>query len=132
MFIAKNNTIILSNLKRVNMNYFENWQKIKADGASLDFYKKTENQTELIGFDSSRCIPPEPMVNAVIALNFIKDKNIKVVMINHKFPAGLIPKIEDKFDYTSESLEDGNVRLIFSLKDGAQSSLLDTKCECHG
>lgn len=109
-------------------NYFEGWEQFELDGATVSFYKKSENGTIFIGFDSSSCTPPGPMVNASVALNLVKDKNTKVVMINHKFPVGLIPKIEDMFDYTNENLEDGKVKLVFSLKDEAKYERIDDTC----
>ena len=50
-----------------------------------------------------------------LAIKFA-DKNTKIVMVNHKFPAGLIPKIEKSFDVEREDLEGGAVKMIFSLK----------------
>lgn len=112
--------------------YFDGWEKFNADGASLDFFRKVENGVVFIGFDSSSCVPPEPMVNAMIALNFIQDRNTKVIMINHKFPAGLIPKIETIFDYETKEIEDKRVEIIFSLKHDAKPRNLDVNQNCHG
>lgn len=113
--------------------FFKDWDEFEASGASVKFYKKEEDGVKFIGFDSSACVPPEPMVNAMVGLNFIKDKSTKVVMINHKFPAGLIPKISDKFNYKDEILKSGLVRVEFSLKDGVSvDEPLDTAQVCHG
>lgn len=108
--------------------YFKDWNEFNAEGATVPFYKKDS----FIGFDSSSCTPPGPMVNATVALNFIKDKNTKVIMINHKFPAGLIPKIEQDYNYEKEELENGFVKIIFSLKDGKTPKTLDTNQICKG
>lgn len=110
------------------MNYFEGWEKFNVDGASVPFYKTIKNGVSFVGFDCRECMPPEPMVNASIALNFAKDENTKIVMINHRFPAGLIPKIESRFDYVNEELESG-FRLEFTLKNGAKPDKnMDVTC----
>ncbi|WP_193431642.1 hypothetical protein [Campylobacter pinnipediorum] len=110
------------------MSFFNGWQEFATEGASVSFYKKDD----FIGFDSRKCMPPEPMVNAMVALNLVKDKNTKIIMINHKFPVGLIPKIEDKFDIEREDLENGEVKLIFTLKQNASLPNFETKQICHG
>ncbi|QKF65065.1 hypothetical protein [Campylobacter corcagiensis] len=107
-------------------NHFDGWEKFSVDDATVDFYKKDK----FIGFDSSKCVPPEPMVNAIIALKFLPDRARKVIMINHKFPIGLIKKIENSVNYEKTDLENGLVKLEFSLKDGM--SLGDIKADCKG
>ena len=62
---------------------------------------------------------------AEIALN----ENEKLIMINHKIPMGLFPKIEAYFDYEVEELKDGNVRIIFTKKENLVPKLdFDTNC----
>ena len=51
-------------------------------------------------------------------------------MVNHKFPAGLIPKLQAQFDIAREDLEGEQVKMIFSLKDGANICSVDTSL-CH-
>ncbi|CAD7287240.1 hypothetical protein [Campylobacter suis] len=114
------------------MNFFDGFTEFDADGATVKFYKKIDQDITIIGFDSRSCVPPEPMVNAMVALNFVKDKHTKVVMINHKFPAGLIPKIKSNFNIERENLDAEQVKLTFSLKDGAGIKEFDTKQVCHG
>ncbi|KEA46538.1 hypothetical protein CR66_01450 [Campylobacter mucosalis] len=114
------------------MDFFNNWQSFELDGATIKFYKTQTDGINYIGFDSRACVPPEPMVNAMLALNLVKDQNTKVVMINHKFPAGLIPKIEPNFNIERENLDGEQVKLTFSLKDNANPVNLDTKNTCHG
>ena len=69
------------------------------------------------------------MVNALIAIKFA-DKNTKIMMLNHKFPAGLIPKIDKSFDIEREDIDGVAVKMIFSLKDGANIEDVDTSL-CH-
>lgn len=114
------------------MSYFLNWQKFSVENATLDFYKFSENGVNFIGFDSTKSVPPEPMINALTALNLVKDSSVKVVMINHKFPAGLIPKVEPFFDIDTQNLDDGAVKLTFSLKPNANLSNFNANDTCHG
>ena len=112
--------------------FFKNATEIKVEGATLPFYKFSEDGVEYIGFDSRKCVPPEPMVNALVALNLIKDSGAKVMMINHHYPVALIPKIELNYDIAHEKLEGEEVKVIISLKDGASAQMLDTNVKCGG
>ncbi len=60
--------------------------------------------------------PPAPMVNAMCGLKLLDSSDKKLVMINHKPPMGLFPKIEDKYAYVIEELEDGRHKIIFGVK----------------
>lgn len=89
---------------------------VKIAGASVDFYTYTIDDVTYFEFDTSHCEPPEPMVNAMHGLKLLKDKNTKLVMINMQEPMGLYPRIEDKVKWFASLNDDGNVRIIFSLK----------------
>ncbi|WP_170019039.1 hypothetical protein [Campylobacter sp. RM16190] len=112
--------------------FFKNATEIKVEGATLPFYKFSEDGVEYIGFDSRKCVPPEPMVNALVALNLIADSKSKVMMINHHYPVALIPKIEHSYDISHEKLEGEEVKVIISLKEGASAQTLDTNVKCGG
>jgi phenylacetate-coenzyme A ligase PaaK-like adenylate-forming protein len=108
-------------------------QEIQVEGQTVPFYKYKIGDTTYIEFDTSRCGPPEPMVNAMLALKEISSMdNAKVVMINHKKPMGLLPKVEGEYDIAEQEAEGGNVKLIFSKKENptAQTDFNDTNC--HG
>ncbi len=90
-------------------------EKIEVLGSTVDFFKEVKDGLTLYHFDTSRCGPPEPMVNAMAGLQLL-DENSKLLMINHKPPMGLFPKIEGEFDFEQEELEDGNTRVIFTKK----------------
>ncbi|ASM35408.1 Uncharacterised protein [Campylobacter sputorum subsp. bubulus] len=111
---------------------FKDWNLIEVFGSNVDFYEKIENGIRFIGFDSTALTPPGPMVNAMAGLNLIKDKFTKLIMINHKFPVGLIPKISYEFDYEKEDLKSGFVKIIFSLKEGVTPKTYDINQVCHG
>ena len=94
----------------------ENATKIDVQGSDVDFYTYEEKGVTLFQFDSSMTGPPSPMVNAMCGLKLLDDANKRLVMINHKPPMGLFPKIEDKYNYIIEELEDGRHKIVFSLK----------------
>ena len=95
----------------------------------MPFYRYSQGGVDFVGFDSRPCVPPEPMINALVAIKFA-NQNTKIVMVNHKFPAGLIPKIEEQFDIEREDLDGGAVKMTFSLKQGADVKNVDTSL-CH-
>ena len=68
-------------------------EQIQAMGSSVDFFKTIENGLSTYYFDTSKSGPPAPMVNAMAGLQLL-DENSKLVMINHKNPGGLFPKIQ--------------------------------------
>ena len=94
----------------------ENAQKIEVQGADVDFYTYEDNGVTFFQFDSSMTGPPSPMVNAMSGLKLIEGSDKKLVMINHKPPMGLFPKIEDKYTYEIEELSDGRHKIVFSSK----------------
>ena len=106
------------------MHIPKNAKKIEVENSTLSFYKEEDNYY----FDSSSTAVPEPMINAVAGLQLL-NKNEKLIMINHKIPMGLFPKIEAYFDYEVEELKDGNVRIIFTKKENLVPKLnFDTNC----
>ena len=107
-------------------------EKIEVAGATVDFYKYNEGDVEVYEFDTSRCGPPEPMVNAMAGLKLIDGPNKKLVMINHKKPMGLLDKIGDNYNIDIENLEDGRVKLIFTYKEGASEKANLNDTACHG
>lgn len=107
-------------------------EQFSVDGATVPFYRYTINDTLYIEFDTSKCGPPEPMVNAMTALELIKDSSTKVVMINHKMPMGLFDKIGKNFEIADEKLPDGTVKLVFSYKAGATEGADLSQKSCGG
>ena len=107
-----------------------NNEKIEVTGATVDFYKYIQDGIEYYEFDTSRCGPPEPMVNAMAGLKLIDAPNKKLVMINHKKPMGLLDKIGENFNIEDEKTDDGKVKLIFSYKEGEseKANLNDASC----
>ena len=106
------------------MNIPQNAKQIEISNATVQFYEEGDNYY----FDTSLTAPPEPMINAVIGLELL-DENKKLIMINHKIPMGLFPKIEAYFDYEVEELKDGNVKITFSKKEKLVPKLdFDTNC----
>ena len=107
------------------MNIPSNAKQIEVLNATLSFFED-ENY---FYFDSSLTAPPEPMINAVAGLQLL-NKNEELIMINHKIPMWLFPRIEGLFVYEIEELYDGNVKIVFTKKEKAVSKLdIDTTCK---
>ena len=105
----------------------ENAKQINVEGATVPFYK----EDTAYYFDSSLTGPPEPMVNAMLGLQLIDD-NLKLVMINHKAPMGLFPKIQDSFKYEILELENDTVEVTFIRKTNTSVDLKNIVTSCQG
>ncbi len=96
-------------------------EKIEVLGSTVDFFKEIQNGVTTYIFDTSMCGPPDPMVNAMAGLQLLDDES-QLVMINHKSPAGLFPKVQEEFEFHEENVEDGKVKIIFTKKSGSVRS----------
>ena len=105
-------------------------EELHVQGATVPFYKYHEGDYEVIEFDSSSCVPPEPMVNAMIALQMLK-AGMKLRMINHRSPAGLYPKIQEYFQIHESQMENGKVlvEIIFQKSKSEFADLNDKSCK---
>ena len=106
--------------------------KIKVTGATVDFFELVENGLNIYYFDTSKCEPPDPMVNAVIGLQLIKGTDNKLVMINHKSPGGLFNKLDADIAYEVEELGNGLVKVVFINVNNAGVDSDLTQASCHG
>jgi len=107
-------------------------KEFEVEGATVPFFEYTLGETQYYEFDTSKCGPPEPMVNAMAGLKLIDGPNKKVVMINHKKPMGLLDKIGENYNIETETLDDGRVKLIFSYKEGESEKANLNDAACHG
>lgn len=107
-----------------------NREAIEVEGSNVPFFTYTLGEDQVFEFDTSKCGPPDPMVNAMAGLKLLDAPNKKVVMINHKKPGGLISKIGENYDIETENMEDGRVKLTFSYKSGEseKANLADNTC----
>jgi len=105
-------------------------EAIEITGATVPFFTYTEGADQVFEFDTSKCGPPDPMVNAMAGLKYIDSLNKKLVMINHKSPGGLIAKIGENYNIDEQKLEDGRVKLTFSYKSGEseKANLANNTC----
>jgi hypothetical protein len=106
-------------------------EALEVEGATVPFYTYKMGETQFIEFDTSKCGPPEPMVNAMAGLKLVNE-NTKLAMINHKKPGGLLSKIGENYDIESETMEDGHVKLIFSYKAGESEKANLSENSCAG
>jgi len=106
-------------------------KEINIDGATVPFYEYNTDEGRVVEFDTSKCGPPEPMVNAMLALKFV-DKVTKVIMINHKKPMGLLAKVSQNYDIVEKDLSDGLVSLTFSYIEGKSEATDHSQNSCGG
>lgn len=92
-----------------------NAKALNLEGSTVEFYEFDKENIKYFYFDSSSCTPPDPMVNAILGLELVKDSN-KLIMINHQIPNALLTKISNTFDVDIAPLDNGHVKLEFSLK----------------
>jgi len=107
-------------------------EEIEVMGATVPFFTYIIGETQYYEFDTSKCGPPDPMVNAMAGLKLIDNSNKELVMINHKFPGGLMGKIGENYDHRREDMSDGRVKIIFSYKVGESEKADLTQTSCHG
>jgi hypothetical protein len=108
-------------------------EPIEVAGATVPFFTYTIEDTQYFEFDTSKCGPPEPMVNAMAGLKMIDSPKKRLVMINHKKPMGLLDKIGANFELLEdEKLEDGRVKLVFGYKAGESEKANLDDASCHG
>lgn len=107
-------------------------EQIEVTGATEPFYTYEENGITYYEFDTSLCTPPAPMVNAMCGLKLIDSMDKKLVMINHKKPMGLLPKIEADFTWTDEELGEEKVKLVFSKRGEGEGGTDFESTSCSG
>ena len=91
---------------------------LHVENSTVPFFTYTHYGIEYIEFDTSMCVPPEPMVNAMIALEKLSSAQTKIVMINHRSPVGLLAKIGSFYNIETIDLGENKLKLIFSYKEG--------------
>jgi len=106
-------------------------EPIEVMGATVPFFTYKDGETQVFEFDTSKCGPPDPMVNAMSGLKLIDSDGKRLDMINHKRPAGLLEKIGSKFNVQESELGDGTVKVSFTyIADKSESAnLQDQECE---
>lgn len=105
---------------------------LHVNDATVPFVTYTHDGIEYIEFDTSMCIPPEPMVNAMLALELLDAPSKKVVMINHRSPVGLLAKVSDFYTIDVSELEGGKQKLVFSYKEGVSDKADLSQKHCAG
>jgi len=106
-------------------------KKMEIENSTVDFFEFKDNGLQFYYFDSSECAPPEPMINAMLGLQLLKGDDERLIMINHKAPGGLFPKIESNFNYEVTNIEENKVKVEFSHKTGSQPKTDFTQNSCH-
>jgi len=91
-------------------------QKITIPMTTLEFVTYEKDGIRYYEFDATECQPPEPMVNAMHGLNYLKSENERLVGIFFHEPTPLYEKIRALFEYEAVELESGDFRIEFKKK----------------
>lgn len=105
---------------------------LHVENSTVPFVTYTHDGITYIELDTSLCVPPEPMVNAMLALEKLTSPHVKIVMINHRSPVGLLAKIGSFYDIETIALGEGKLKLIFSYKEGETPKADLSKKSCVG
>jgi hypothetical protein len=105
---------------------------LHVENATVPFLTYEDQGVEYIYFDTSTCIPPEPMINAMLALELLDTPSKKVVMINHRSPVGLLAKVQSFYNIDVTEIEDGKLQLIFSYIEGKSEQADLSQKQCAG
>jgi hypothetical protein len=106
-------------------------KKVEIEGSTVDFYKFIQNGITTYYFDTSEYGPPEPMINAMAGLQLL-DENSKLIMINHKPPMGLFPKIEQNYTYNIKEMKNGMHSITFTYKSNTEQQTDFSQNSCAG
>lgn len=104
--------------------------KMEVEGATVDFFTFNEGDETYYYFDTTKCGPPEPMVNAMTGLQLLKSDKEVLIMHNHKKPMGLLEKVSKNYDITEEMQDDGTIMLFFRRNAPSDQADLSDK-SCH-
>lgn len=88
-------------------------QKIEVPRTTLDIFKYEENGLTFYEFDATECQPPEPMVNAIVCLNMLKEENDRLVITFFHEPTPLYERISSNYSYEVTALDSGDFRIVF-------------------
>ncbi len=88
---------------------------IEIEGTTLPFVTYEKDATRYYFFDATQSSPPEPMINALRALEYIKKGEILIGLFFHA-PEPLFAKIEPFFEYKVTPLTSGDVEVEFRRK----------------
>ena len=109
----------------------KNATKVEVENATVEFLTYIENEQKYIYFDTSIFGPPEPMLNGMLGLQLIENSDAILIMINHKPPMGIFPRIEENYEY--EILEEnGLAKIIFKYKNGTTANTDYSSNSCGG
>jgi len=89
---------------------------VKIPRTTLDFYRYEKDGLIFYEFDATKSLAPEPMMNAMVGLEMIKNKNERLVGIFFHQPMPLLQRIEAYFSYEAKELENGDFSIVFQRK----------------
>ena len=107
-------------------------KEIIIEGGSLPFFEYKQDGLTYFEFDASESGCPEPMVNAMAGLQLLDNPKKRLIMINGHEPNGLYPRIEGKFTWEAETLENGLSKITFTHIEGESLKTDFSQISCSG
>ena len=89
---------------------------IEVPRATLDFYKYEKDGLIFYEFDATHSSAPEPMMNAMLGLEMIKNENERLIGFFFHQPMPLLQRVEAYFSYKATELENGDFSIVFQRK----------------
>jgi hypothetical protein len=81
--------------------------------ATLDVYNYQDNGLNIYEFNATKCSPPEPMVNAIVVLEMLKNENDRLIVMFFHEPLPLYERLLQTFTHESKELESGDIMVTF-------------------
>ncbi|MBL0707944.1 MAG: DUF2249 domain-containing protein [Sulfurimonas sp.] len=91
-------------------------KSVKLEGATLPFYSYKEDGLTFYEYDARECQPPEPMVNTIKGLSFLKTPRDRLVGFFFHEPFPLYQRIPLSISHEAKELEDGDFKITFKLE----------------
>lgn len=92
-----------------------NKKLIEVPRTTLEFYKYEENGLTYYEFNATRCQPPEPMVNTMLAMSLLKSSTDRVVGIYFHEPFPLYERLPASIQKEAKELDNGDFRVEFKM-----------------
>jgi hypothetical protein len=84
--------------------------------ATLEIYNYEEDGLNIYEFDATECSPPEPMVNTIVTLEMLKNKEDRLKVKFFHEPQPLFEKVAPLYTHISEELEGGDFLVTFKKR----------------
>lgn len=107
-------------------------ETVHLEGSPLPYCRYEQNGIVHYRFDSSGCECPVPMIAALVGLRQVTKPGVRLVMINHCEPMGLLGRVGKSYKIRVHERKDGLFEIIFDHKKTAAQADLYGDLTCPG